>query len=109
MRLFGASGTKTLPFASTARNSGSLNCPSPLPGLPNVVRNVPHATVSIVVVVVVGVATVVVLATGDVVLLDVLALEMVLDVLVLDVLLEVLVLEVLVGVAGSALATPSTK
>src|SRR5262249_58706257 len=53
MRLLFTSGTKTFPFASTASSSGSLNCPSPLPRVPHLVTNVPHESVSIVVVVVV--------------------------------------------------------
>ena len=73
MRSLFASGTKTLPLASTASSKGSLNCPSPLPRLPHLVMNVPHATVAMVVVVV-GLVTVVVL------LLDVVLVEVVVEI-----------------------------
>src|SRR5262245_28852733 len=92
MSLLVTSGTKTFPLASTARNSGSLNWPSPVPTLPHLVMKVPHAIVSIVVVVVVEpVTSVVLVSEGTVVLLD------------------VLVVVVLVGVAGSAPATLAAK
>src|SRR6516164_3578374 len=42
MRLLPLSATKTFPFESTAMASGSKNCPSPLPGLPNAPRKVPQ-------------------------------------------------------------------
>src|SRR6266850_1753738 len=41
MRLLPASATKTFPLPSTATPSGTLNCPSPLPALPHLVRKVP--------------------------------------------------------------------
>src|SRR5439155_22179753 len=41
MRLLSRSPTKTFPLPSTATPQGTLNCPSPLPPLPQLVRNVP--------------------------------------------------------------------
>src|SRR5207248_9375021 len=40
MRLLPLSATKTLPLPSTATPMGKLNCPSPLPELPHLVRKV---------------------------------------------------------------------
>jgi hypothetical protein len=48
MRWLPVSATKTLPFRSTATASGSKNCPSPLPWLPNLPRKAPHAAVAVV-------------------------------------------------------------
>src|SRR3989442_1728782 len=37
----GESATKAFPLPSTATSMGTLNCPSPLPGLPHLVKKVP--------------------------------------------------------------------
>ena len=41
MRLLPVSATKTFPLPSTATPVGPLNCPSPVPELPHMVRKVP--------------------------------------------------------------------
>ena len=41
MRSLPLSATKTFPLPSTATKTGVLNCPSPLPLLPHLVRKVP--------------------------------------------------------------------
>jgi hypothetical protein len=64
-RLLPASATKTFPVGSTATPYGPMNWPSASPRVPHALRNVPHATGSVVVVGrTVVVVLVVVVATG---------------------------------------------